>query len=105
MTKARIAVSCLVCIIAAPASAQTDYPFIGQTATFPYSFCPKGWQPMNGQLLAIAQNQALFSLLGTTYGGNGVTTFALPTAKPIMTATGAPLTQCIALEGIFPARN
>ncbi len=43
-----------------------------------YDFAPKNWAYCNGQLLAIAQNQALFSLLGTTYGGNGVTTFALP---------------------------
>jgi microcystin-dependent protein len=43
-----------------------------------YGFAPKNWALCNGQLLPIAQNQALFSLLGTTYGGNGVTTFALP---------------------------
>jgi microcystin-dependent protein len=60
---------------------------------------------MNGQHLSIAQNTALFSLLGTQYGGNGQTTFALPTAKPIFTATGAPLLQCIALEGIYPSRT
>jgi microcystin-dependent protein len=55
--------------------------------------------------LLINQNTALFSLLGTTYGGDGVTNFALPTAKPIFTATGAVLLQCIALQGIFPSRN
>jgi microcystin-dependent protein len=45
---------------------------------FGFSFAPQGWALCNGQLLPIAQNQALFSLLGTTYGGNGTTTFALP---------------------------
>lgn len=53
-------------------------PFIGQINIFPYNFAPRGWAFCQGQLLSIAQNTALFSLLGTTYGGNGQTTFALP---------------------------
>ena len=53
-------------------------PFLGQLALFPFGFAPKGWALCNGQLLPINQNQALFSLLGTSYGGNGQTTFALP---------------------------
>lgn len=53
-------------------------PFIGEICLFPYNFCPRGYAETNGQLLPIAQNTALFSLLGTTYGGNGQTTFALP---------------------------
>lgn len=53
-------------------------PFVGQIEIFAFGFPPKGWLLCNGQILAIAQNQALFSLLGTTYGGNGTTTFALP---------------------------
>ena len=64
-----------------------------------------GWATVNGQLLPINQNQALFSLLGTSYGGDGQTTFALPTAKPIFSATGASLQRCIALQGVFPSRN
>jgi len=48
---------------------------------------------LNGQLPAISENQALFALLGTTYGADGQSTFALPTAKPIFTATEAPLTH------------
>jgi microcystin-dependent protein len=87
-----------------PASAGTE-PFLGEAMTAAFSFCPRGWAPMNGQLLPINQNQALFALLGTNYGGDGRTTFALPTAKPIVTATGAALTQCIALQGIFPPRD
>ncbi|MGC2236233.1 MAG: tail fiber protein [Pyrinomonadaceae bacterium] len=53
-------------------------PFLGQINIFPYNFAPRGWAFCQGQLLSIAQNTALFSLLGTTFGGNGQTTFALP---------------------------
>lgn len=52
--------------------------FLGQIITVGFNFAPKGFALCNGQILSIAQNQALFSLLGTQYGGNGVTTFALP---------------------------
>lgn len=53
-------------------------PFLSEIRIFSFNFAPKGWALCNGQLLPINQNQALFSLLGTTYGGNGQTTFALP---------------------------
>jgi microcystin-dependent protein len=53
-------------------------PFIGQIKCFAFNFAPRNWAFTNGQLLPIAQNQALFALLGTTYGGNGQTNFALP---------------------------
>jgi microcystin-dependent protein len=53
-------------------------PFLGQIEIFSFNFAPKGWAQCNGQLLPINQNQALFSLLGTTYGGDGRTNFALP---------------------------
>ncbi len=53
-------------------------PFIGQIQAVGFNFAPRGWALCDGQLLAISQNQALFSLLGTTYGGDGRTTFALP---------------------------
>ena len=53
-------------------------PFLGEIMLVPYNFAPRGWAFCNGQILSIAQNTALFSLLGTTYGGNGQTTFALP---------------------------
>src|SRR5208283_2022902 len=59
------------------ASAQAQ-PFLGQIAWVPYNFAPNGWAFCDGQILSIAQNTALFSLLGTTYGGDGQTTFALP---------------------------
>ena len=53
-------------------------PFISEIQIFAFDFAPRGWAQCNGQLLAINTNQALFSLLGTTYGGNGQTNFALP---------------------------
>jgi len=53
-------------------------PFIGQLALFAFNLIPKGWAPCNGQLLPINSNQALFSLLGTNFGGNGTNNFALP---------------------------
>jgi len=53
-------------------------PFIGQLQIFGFNFAPRGWMYCNGQLLSIAQYQALFTLIGTVYGGNGTTNFALP---------------------------
>jgi microcystin-dependent protein len=53
-------------------------PFVGQIMTVPYNFAPKGWAFCDGQILPISQNTALFSLLGTFYGGNGTSNFALP---------------------------
>jgi len=95
---------CVLCANAGSALAGAN-PFVGEVETFAFNFCPNGWAALNGQLLPISQNTALFSLLGTTYGGDGLTTFALPTAKPIFTATGAVLPQCISLFGIFPSQN
>nr|WP_106782729.1 tail fiber protein [Lysinibacillus timonensis] len=53
-------------------------PYIGEIRAFSFNRIPKGWAPCHGQTLLIMQNQALYSLIGTTYGGDGVTTFALP---------------------------
>ena len=53
-------------------------PFLSEIRIFSFNFAPRGWAFCNGQQLPINQNQALFALLGTTYGGNGQTTFALP---------------------------
>lgn len=61
--------------VAAP---QGNEPFLSEIMLVSFNFAPKGWALCNGQLLAINQNQALFALLGTTYGGNGQTNFALP---------------------------
>jgi microcystin-dependent protein len=53
-------------------------PFVAEIRIFPFNFAPTGWAFCNGQLIPISQNTALFSLLGTTYGGDGKSTFALP---------------------------
>ncbi|HTT97594.1 MAG TPA: tail fiber protein [Rhizomicrobium sp.] len=58
--------------------AQATDPYLGQLMVVGFTFCPRGWTEANGQILSIASNTALFSLYGTTYGGNGQTTFALP---------------------------
>lgn len=66
-------------------------PFLSEIRIMSFSFPPKGWALCNGQLLPINQNQALFSLLGTTFGGNGQTTFALPDLRgrvPIHVGSG-----------------
>jgi microcystin-dependent protein len=66
-------------------------PFLSEIRIMSFGFAPKGWALCNGQFLPINQNQALFSLLGTTYGGNGQTTFALPDLQgrvPIHTGDG-----------------
>src|ERR1700722_17626811 len=53
-------------------------PFVAEIRIFPFNFAPKGWALCNGYLLPLSQNTALFSLLGTTYGGDGKSNFALP---------------------------
>ena len=71
-------------------------PFIGTVMAFGGNFAPSGWATCSGQILSISQNTALFSLLGTTYGGNGQTTFALPDLRgriPIHMGQGPGLTN------------
>lgn len=63
--------------VSTPAQAAPE-PFLGQIMPTGFTFCPRGWAQASGQILAISQNTALFALLGTTFGGNGQTTFALP---------------------------
>ena len=68
---------CGLLVLPQAARAQSE-PFIGQLMLVGSNFCPRGWAPAEGQLLPINQNQALLSLFGTMYGGNGQTSFALP---------------------------
>ncbi len=73
-------------------------PFIGEIRLMSFNFAPRNWALCNGQILAISQNQALFSLLGTTYGGNGTTNFALPNLQarlPIHFGTGPGLSPYV----------
>jgi microcystin-dependent protein len=78
-----------------------DQPFMGELMLCSFNFAPKGWALCNGQSLPINQNQALFALLGTTYGGNGQTTFALPDLRgrvPIHVGGGHPQGQSFGQE-------
>lgn len=71
-------------------------PFVAEIRIFGFNFAPRGWAFCDGQLLPIAQNTALFSLLGTSYGGNGETTFGLPNlqgAAPVHHGQGPGLTD------------
>lgn len=94
-------------------------PFIGSIVLFCGNFAPKGWATCDGQLLSIAQNSALFSILGTTFGGDGRTTFALPDLRgrvPLHPGSGPGLSpytlgQSIGVENVtllagqMPAHN
>ncbi|MBV8752756.1 MAG: tail fiber protein [Hyphomicrobiales bacterium] len=108
-------------------SALAQNPYTGEIRLFGFNFCPAGWTSANGQILPIEQYQALFSLYGTSFGGNGVSTFALPnlngrvpvgsgqdvpvgqTFAPVSTGNnpqfgGLALTWCVAVEGGVPQR-
>jgi microcystin-dependent protein len=76
-------------------------PFLGQIQLFPYTFVPRGWALCDGSSLPIAPNTALFSLLGTTFGGDGATTFSLPK----LAGPAAGMAYYIALQGIYPSRD
>ncbi len=77
---------------AAPTVSSAQEPFLGQISWFAGNFAPRGWAFCDGQILPINQNQSLYSLLGTTYGGDGRTSFALPEVRgrvPIHFGTGS----------------
>jgi microcystin-dependent protein len=77
--------------------------FVGEVKAFPFGFAPRGWMPCQGQIVPIQANTALFSLIGATYGGDGKSTFALPTLDPLPAKPGT-LQYCIAVQGNFPER-
>lgn len=81
-------------------------PYIGQIQLFPYNFEPRGWVLCDGRTMQIMPNQALYSLIGTTFGGNGATEFKLPdlrNANPL--ATTNQMKYYIAVEGLYPMRS
>lgn len=83
--------SALIFGFAQTANAQAGTQYIGQVSAFGGNFCPRGWSPASGQLLAISQYTALFSIYGTAYGGDGRTTFGLPDLRgrrPVSAGTG-----------------
>lgn len=95
----------LIALGASRQAAAQSTPFLGQISQFPFNFCPVGWLPADGRILPINQYTALFSLYGTTYGGDGVSTFALPKWGPTYAANGGPFTTCVATQGVFPSRT
>jgi microcystin-dependent protein len=92
-------------------------PILGQLIQVPWSWTMRGWMPCKGQILQINQNQALFALLGTNYGGDGHTTFGLPDCRPIETSGGDlghnhrrewknnEIVTHICVQGYFPMRD
>lgn len=101
----------IVALVAAIASmsgtAAIAEPLLGNVSTFAFGFCPRTWLPADGRTLSIQQNQALYSLYGTTYGGDGITTFGIPKVS-VTTAPGPggaqKLTTCVAVVGVYPSR-
>lgn len=89
------------------ASADSE-PHVGEIMVFGYGFCPFGWAPASGTVMQISQNTALFSLLGTNFGGNGMQTFGLPKqtviSAPTTSSAATPMAVCIATTGVFPQR-
>ena len=95
--KPMLCVLVVMALVSSPrnAAAQASDPFLGQIMWAAFNFPPKGWARCDGQLLSIAQNSALFALLGTNFGGNGQTNFALPDMRgrlPMHDGTGPGLT-------------
>jgi microcystin-dependent protein len=91
------------------ADAATD-PYIGEIMFVGFRYCPPRWLEADGREMNISSNVALFSLLGTTYGGDGVTTFDLPDLRGQIVDPGkgpdkkVKLIACIAVEGVYPSR-
>jgi microcystin-dependent protein len=110
---------------AAPGPPTPGAPYLAEVRAFAFNFCPSGWLPADGRLMPIPQNPALFSLLGTTYGGNGASNFALPDLRgraPLGTGQGVTegtvfsaqpgnpprflgMTWCIAVQGAYPGHG
>lgn len=131
---AALAISGTVLAVPVSASAGSE-PFIGEVMLFASNFCPRNFAKANGQLLPISQNTALFSLLGTQFGGDGRTTFALPDLRgraPLGEGqmiggsnyrsgqkvaqsgnatggtggvSGLAMNWCIATQGLYPSRS
>lgn len=83
-------------VMSSPVSVAGYEPYYGEIMLVPYTFCPRGWLEANGAELPINQYQALYSLIGTTYGGNGQTTFKLPDLRgrvPVGVGSGPGLTE------------
>jgi tail collar domain len=96
--------------LGAPRADAAVDPFIGEIMFVGFQFCPNGWLPADGRTMNISANTALFSLLGTTYGGDGKTTFELPDLRGQIVDPGKGpdrkrrIVACMAVEGVYPSR-
>ncbi len=82
-------------------------PYLGQIITVAFNFAPPGWLPCDGRALPIAQNEVLFALLGTRYGGDGVKTFNIPHYPETLPAPNDTkhVFYLIATQGIYPSQS
>ncbi|WP_024831886.1 phage tail protein [Ruminiclostridium josui] len=81
-------------------------PFIGQIQLFAFGFAPRGWQLCDGSIIKIAENQALYSLLGNKFGGTPGQSFAVPNLLNASAyQNGRPMAYYIAIYGIYPSRS
>lgn len=96
--------------LGAPRADAAIQPYLGEIMFVPFEFCPLGWLPADGRSMSISANTALFSLLGTLYGGDGQTTFELPDLRGQIIDPGKgpdrkrKITACVAVEGVYPSR-
>ena len=91
LTGGLVACATALSLIVSPTPVKAQDPFLGEVRIFANTYCPRGWSQLDGQLLPISSWSALFSLMGTTYGGDGRTTFALPDLRsryPLHLGTG-----------------
>jgi microcystin-dependent protein len=102
MRKIAFAAAATAALISAGAASAQE-AFVSQIMPMAGKSCPRGWKPADGSLLQIAQDRVLYGLIGTTYGGDGKTTFALPNLKGGTIGPAAqPITWCFAINGIYP---
>ena len=80
-------------------------PFMGEIRLFAGNYAPVNWALCQGQILQINIDQALYSILGTTYGGDGITTYALPDLRSSLQSFPAGITPIICINGVYPTRN
>lgn len=78
--------------------------YIGSISQFGGNFAPRQWATCDGQIMTIQHNEALFSIIGTTYGGDGIRTFALPKMNNYTEYNDKPI-WCICVEGVYPPRD
>lgn len=80
-------------------------PFLGDIELFAFDFSPAGWMVCEGQTLNISLYQLLFTLIGATFGGDGITTFCLPDLRRALPMQNIGMHYCICIQGLYPSRS